>query len=42
MLEFTAVQQIAHKLENVYDLLRKDRMPLTESGITLLFEGRDV
>jgi two-component system, chemotaxis family, sensor kinase CheA len=42
MLEFTAVQQVAHKLENVYDLLRKDRMPLTESGINLLFEGRDV
>jgi two-component system chemotaxis sensor kinase CheA len=42
MLEFTAVQQIAHKLENVFDLLRKDRMPLTESGINLLFEGRDV
>jgi len=42
MLEFTGVQQIAHKLENVYDLLRKDRMPLTESGINLLFEGRDV
>ena len=42
MLEFAAVQQIAHKLENVYDLLRKDRMPLTESGINLLFEGRDV
>jgi len=42
MLEFAGVQQIAHKLENVYDLLRKDRMPLTESGINLLFEGRDV
>jgi two-component system chemotaxis sensor kinase CheA len=42
MLEFAAVQQIAHKLENVYDLLRKDRMPLTESGVNLLFEGRDV
>ncbi|MDQ6926115.1 MAG: 2-oxo acid dehydrogenase subunit E2 [Candidatus Eremiobacteraeota bacterium] len=42
MLEFSAVQLIAHKLENVYDLLRKDRMPLTESGINLLFEGRDV
>jgi two-component system chemotaxis sensor kinase CheA len=42
MLEFGAVQQVAHKLENVYDLLRKDRMPLTESGINLLFEGRDV
>src|ERR1700738_4846629 len=42
MLEFGGVQQIAHKLENVYDLLRKDRMPLTESAINLLFEGRDV
>jgi two-component system chemotaxis sensor kinase CheA len=42
MLEFSGVQQIAHKLENVYDLLRKDRMPLTEHGINLLFEGRDV
>jgi two-component system, chemotaxis family, sensor kinase CheA len=42
MLEFAAVQQVAHKLENVYDLLRKDRMPLTESGVNLLFEGRDV
>jgi two-component system, chemotaxis family, sensor kinase CheA len=42
MLEFTAVQQVAHKLENVFDLLRKDRMPLTESGVNLLFEGRDV
>jgi len=42
MLEFVAVQQIAHKLENIFDLLRKDRMPLTEGGINLLFEGRDV
>ncbi|MDP9106674.1 MAG: Hpt domain-containing protein, partial [Candidatus Eremiobacteraeota bacterium] len=42
MLEFAGVQRIAHKLENVYDLLRKDRMPLTEHGINLLFEGRDV
>jgi two-component system, chemotaxis family, sensor kinase CheA len=42
MLEFHAVQQVAHKLESVYDLLRKDRMPLTESGVNLLFEGRDV
>jgi two-component system chemotaxis sensor kinase CheA len=42
MLEFGAVQQVAHKLENVYDLLRKDRMPLTEGGVNLLFEGRDV
>ncbi len=42
MLQFTAVQQVAHTLENVFDLLRKDRMPLTESGVNLLFEGRDV
>ena len=42
MLQFHAVQQVAHKLENVFDLLRKDRMPLTEGGINLLFEGRDV
>ncbi|MBV8333758.1 MAG: Hpt domain-containing protein, partial [Candidatus Eremiobacteraeota bacterium] len=42
MLEFTSVQQVAHKLENDFDLLRKDRMPLTESGVNLLFEGRDV
>jgi two-component system chemotaxis sensor kinase CheA len=42
MLEFVAVQQVAHKLENVFDLLRKDHMPLTESGVNLLFEGRDV
>src|ERR1700694_32351 len=42
MLEFDAVQQVAHKLENVFDLLRKDLMPLTESGVNLLFEGRDV
>ncbi|HEX3464469.1 MAG TPA: chemotaxis protein CheA [Candidatus Elarobacter sp.] len=42
MLEFSAVQQVAHKLENVFDLLRKDRMPLTEHGVELLFEGRDV
>jgi two-component system chemotaxis sensor kinase CheA len=42
MLEFAAVQQVAHKLENVFDLLRKDHMPLTESGVNLLFEGRDV
>jgi two-component system chemotaxis sensor kinase CheA len=42
MLQFAAVQQVAHKLENVFDLLRRDRMPLTEGGITLLFDGRDV
>ena len=42
MLEFGAVQQVAHKLENIFDLLRKDHMPLTQHGVNLLFEGRDV
>jgi two-component system, chemotaxis family, sensor kinase CheA len=42
MLDFKAVQHVAHKLENLFDLLRKERMPLTEGCITLLFEGRDV
>ncbi len=41
MLEFTDVQTVAHGLENVCDLLRKDRMPLTEACVNLLFEGRD-
>ncbi len=42
MLQFASVQLVSHKLENIFDLLRKDRMPLTESGINLFFEGRDV
>ncbi len=42
MLDFKAVQQLAHKLENAFDLLRKDRMPLSESCVDLLFEGRDL
>jgi two-component system chemotaxis sensor kinase CheA len=42
MLDFKAVQHVAHKLENLFDLLRKERMPLTEGCITLLFEGRDI
>src|SRR5579875_2251648 len=42
MLQFAEVQRVAHTLENVFDLLRRDRMPLTESGVNLLFEGRDV
>lgn len=42
MLELQAVAALAHKLENVYDLLRKDRLPLTESLVDLLFEGRDL
>jgi two-component system chemotaxis sensor kinase CheA len=42
MLDFGAVQQVAHKLENIFDLLRKDHMPLTQHGVNLLFEGRDV
>jgi two-component system chemotaxis sensor kinase CheA len=42
MLEFAAVQRVAHSLENVCDLLRKDRMPLSEGVVNLLFEGRDL
>jgi len=42
MLDFKDVQGVAHKLENVCDLLRKDRMPLSESCVNLLFEGRDI
>jgi two-component system chemotaxis sensor kinase CheA len=42
MLEFKDVQGVAHKLENICDLLRKDRMPLSESCVNLLFEGRDI
>jgi two-component system chemotaxis sensor kinase CheA len=42
MLDFKDVAAVAHKLENVFDLLRKDRMPLSEQCINLLFEGRDL
>ena len=35
-------KQVAHKLENLFDLLRKERMPLSEGCINLLFEGRDI
>src|SRR5581483_4685335 len=42
MLQFADVQRVALTLENVFDLLRRDRMPLTEHGVELLFEGRDV
>jgi two-component system chemotaxis sensor kinase CheA len=42
MLEFKAVAHVAHKLENLFDLLRKERMPLSEGCISLLFEGRDI
>jgi two-component system chemotaxis sensor kinase CheA len=41
MLQFTGVQNLAHKLENLCDLLRKDRMPLSESCVDILFSGRD-
>ncbi|MFN2449706.1 MAG: chemotaxis protein CheA [Candidatus Baltobacteraceae bacterium] len=41
MLQFTAVQGLAHKLENLCDLLRKDRMPLSEGCVDMLFSGRD-
>jgi two-component system chemotaxis sensor kinase CheA len=29
MLDYKDIQQVGHKLENVCDLLRKDRMPLS-------------
>lgn len=41
MLGFTDVQNLAHKLENLCDLLRKDRMPLSDSCVDILFSGRD-
>jgi len=41
MLGFTDVQGVAHKLENLADLLRKDRMPLSETCVDILFHGRD-
>jgi len=41
MLQFSAVQSLAHKLENLCDLLRKERMPLSESCVDILFAGRD-
>jgi two-component system, chemotaxis family, sensor kinase CheA len=42
MLGFTDVQGLAHKLENLCDLLRKDRMPLSEGALDILFSGRDL
>lgn len=42
MLAFTDVQSMAHKLENLADLLRKERMPLSESAVDILFTGRDL
>ncbi len=42
MLGFVDVQGLAHKLENLCDLLRKDRMPLSESAVDILFSGRDL
>jgi two-component system chemotaxis sensor kinase CheA len=41
MLGFTDVAGLAHKLENLCDLLRKDQMPLSESCVDILFSGRD-
>jgi len=41
MLQFTEVQGLAHKLENLCDLLRKERMPLSEGCVDILFSGRD-
>lgn len=41
MLQFSNVQGLAHRLENLCDLLRKERMPLSESCVDILFGGRD-
>src|SRR5579884_1683660 len=41
MLQFTDVQSLAHRLENLCDLLRKERMPLSETCVDVLFAGRD-
>jgi two-component system chemotaxis sensor kinase CheA len=41
MLDFKDVAEVAHKLENLFDLLRKDKMPLSAACIQILFEGRD-
>ncbi|MHB8178552.1 MAG: chemotaxis protein CheA [Vulcanimicrobiaceae bacterium] len=42
MLGFSDVQGLAHKLENLCDLLRKDRIPLSEGCVEILFAGRDL
>src|SRR5579884_1344072 len=41
MLQFSDVQTLAHRLENLCDLLRKERMPLSEGCVDILFAGRD-
>jgi two-component system chemotaxis sensor kinase CheA len=41
MLQFSDVQNLAHRLENLCDLLRKERMPLSETCVDILFAGRD-
>ena len=41
MLQFTEVQNLAHKLENLCDLLRKERIALSEACVNILFGGRD-
>jgi len=41
MLQFEEVQGLAHKLENLCDLLRKERMTLSEGCVDILFYGRD-
>jgi two-component system chemotaxis sensor kinase CheA len=42
MLAFDETRNLAHKLENLCDLLRKEQMPLSESCVGVLFSGRDV
>ncbi len=42
MLAFGDVAALAHKLENLCDLLRNERMPVSETCVEILFSGRDV
>jgi two-component system chemotaxis sensor kinase CheA len=42
MLQFSGVQKVAHKLENLCDVLRKGRVPISERCLELLFAGGDV
>lgn len=42
MLDFFDVARVAHTLENVVDLVRNGKVPLTAVQIQLLFEGRDI
>ena len=42
MLDFVIVQRVAHRLENVIDLLRSEKITLSERLLELTFIGRDL